>query len=84
MFKMIHMRDSGWRRLGEALAVLGVSLLVSGVAAYAANFRDYVAVLIVFGGILVVVGAGLVAIAFFGKNQPDIVEENNSASKAKI
>lgn len=59
-------------------------LLVSGVAAYAANFRDYVAVLIVFGGILVVVGAGLVAIAFFEKNQPDIVEENNSASKAKI
>lgn len=62
------MEVSGWRRLGEALAVLGLVFLAGGIAAYAGNSHQYVAVLIVFGGIFMVIGVGLVAITFLDKN----------------
>jgi uncharacterized membrane protein len=64
---MLHIRDSGWRLLGAALAVLGFIFLVGGILSYASDYHEYVAVLIVFGGIFLVIGIGLVAIAFLEK-----------------
>ena len=73
-----YMRDSSWRLLGAALAVLGIIFLVGGVVAYFGNSRDYVAVLVVFGGIFLVMGAGLAIITLFEKEQVEIAEEKST------
>ena len=71
MFNLMFMKESGWKLLGAAVAVLGVIFLVGGSVVYVSNYQEYVAVLIVFGGIFLVIGTGLVAIAFFEKNTAD-------------
>ena len=76
MFKMIHLRSSGWRLLGATLAVLGAVFLAAGAVFYTGNFKDYVAVLIVFGGIFLIIGAGLITITIFKRSQVDVAEEN--------
>ncbi len=72
--KVIDMRDSIWRMLGIALAVLGIVLLAAGAVAYAINAGEFVAVLIVFGGIFFAIGAGLAVVTLFEKEQ---VEDSN-------
>ena len=75
MTKMTHLRNSGWKKLGATLAVLGIVFITAGLATYVGNARDYVAVLIVFGGIFLVTGTGLVTIAIFEGKQNNAAEE---------
>lgn len=67
----MFMRESGWRLLGAALAVLGVVFLIGGLAAYLGSYQEYLAVLVVFGGIFLVIGAGLFLITLLEKDRTE-------------